>query len=166
MKKLILLTIICTLISGCGLFRKKTKQVDISKSEQTSDVQSNVELDYSDKSKTAEVNTSLTSEFVVNGYKVKARGVKFNSDGSFTADEAEIDGHALAEKSRKDSIARFVDSNIRYGEIAEERVKTKDKNFDKDVATQSEPSGKAFVYGAIAVLIVVLGICFSIRKRY
>lgn len=164
MKKLILLTIICTLISGCGLFRKKTKQVDISKSEQTSDVQSNVELDYSDKSKTAEVNTSLTSEFVVNGYKVKAKGVKFNADGSFTADEAEIEGLALAEKSRKDSIARFVDSNIKYGEIAEERVKTKDKQYDKDIDIQSEPSGKAFIYGAVAVLIVVLGILWWFFK--
>lgn len=164
MKKLILLTIICTLISGCGLFRKKAKQVDISKSEQTSDVQSKVELDYSDKSKTAEVNTSLTSEFVVNGYKVKAKGVKFNSDGSFSADEAEIDGLALAEKSKKDSIARFVDSNIRYGEIAEERVKTKDKQFDKEVVTESEPSGKAFIYGAVAVLIVFLGVLWWIFK--
>jgi uncharacterized protein YxeA len=167
MKKiLILLTIICTLISGCGLFRKKTKQVDISKSEQTSDVRVKKELDYTDTSKSAEVNTSFRKEFAIGGYIVSADSIIFNSDGSFKAKgNAKMSGDYSSGKTVNDSTSKLVDSNIKLQLKSDSTAKKKDKQHDKEIVTISEPNGKASIYGAVAVLIIVLGICFYFGFR-
>jgi cobalamin biosynthesis Mg chelatase CobN len=165
MKKLILLTIICTLISGCGLFRKKTKQVDISKSEQTSDVRVKAELDYTDNSKSVEVITSFQREFTIGGYIVSADSIIFNSDGSFKAKgNAKMSGDYSSGKSVNDSTSKVVESDVKLQSKSDSTDKKKEKHYDKEVVTESEPSGKAFIYGAVAVLIVVIGFLWWFLK--
>lgn len=159
MKKLILLTIICTLISGCGLFRKKTKQVDILKSEQTSDVRVKAELDYTDNNKSAEVNTSFRKEFAVGGYIVSADSIIFNSDGSFKAKgNAKMLGDYSSGKTVNDSTSKLVDSNIKLQSKSDSTEKKKDKQEVKEILHTSSPSGKGIVWGGVAVLIVALGV--------
>ena len=82
MKHITILLIICTL-SGCGLFKKSSKDIQkhTEKIEQSSDKQTNI--DHQDNSKSIEVNTRVSSELTVNGYKVTADAIKFNTDGSF-----------------------------------------------------------------------------------
>jgi uncharacterized protein YxeA len=167
MKKiLILLTIICTLISGCGLFRKKTKQVDISKSEQTSDVRVKKELDYTDTSKSAEVNTSFRKEFAIGGYIVSADSIIFNSDGSFKAKgNAKMSGDYSSGKTVNDSTSKLVDSNIKLQLKSDSTAKKKDKQHDKEIVTESEPNGKGILLGLIGFGIVALGILWYLGIR-
>src|SRR5690606_24651162 len=155
MKKLILLTIICTLISGCGLFRKKTKQVDISKSEQISDVRVKAELDYIDNSKSAEINTGFRKEFTIGGYIVSADSIIFNTDGSFKAKgNAKMSGDYSSGKTSNDSTSKVVDSNVKLQLKSDSTEKKKDQQLDKQIVTESEPSGKALFYGALCLFII------------
>jgi len=169
MKKLILLTIICTLISGCGLFRKKTKQVDITRSEQTSDVRVKAELDYTDNSKSAEVNTSFRKEYTIGGYIVSADSIIFNSDGSFKAKgNAKMSGKQLNAKESNDSTSKMVDSNVKLQSKSDSTTKKKDKQLEKEVVTESEPSGKGILFGWIGFGILAMGIMWYLgfnRRR-
>lgn len=166
MKKLILLTIICTLISGCGLFRKKTKQVEESKIEQTSDVRVKAELDYSYNSKSAEVNTSFQREFIIGEYNVSADSIIFNSDGSFKAKgNAKMSGKHLNAKESNDSTSMVVDKGIKLQSKSDSTEKKKDKQEDKSVINKSSPSLKGVVFTVIIILMVVYFIIFKIKRK-
>lgn len=165
MKRLILVILtICTL-SGCGLFKKKSKEIDkhSENTEQSSDKQTNIE--FQDKSKSLEVNTSVSSEVAINGYIVKAGVIKFNPDGSFEASgDVSLHGNSQWQRDKQDSTAKEVEADVVANVNEVEKIEQSNEVKDYSKATKSETDFFGIIAGACGVVVIVIGVVWYLRK--
>lgn len=164
MKHIAILLIICTL-SGCGLFKKTSMEIDkhVEKIEHSSDKQTNI--DHLDNSKSIEVNTSVSSELTVNGYKVTADAIKFNTDGSFDAKgNVSMTGNSEWKREKQDSTSKEVQSDVKVKESTTEKVKQVHEVKDYSKQTKSETDFWGIIAGAIGVLGLALGLIWYLKK--
>jgi len=164
MKHILLLLMIC-ILSGCGLFKKTSK--DVTKhsevTEQSSEKKTNIV--FQDQSKSLEVNTSVSTEVLINGYTVKADAIKFNPDGSFDAKgNVSMTGNNEWKRNKQDSAAaiRSAYINLEQKEVETSKQSQEVKDYSKEV--KSETDGWGLIFGAFGVLVVVVGVVWWLKK--
>src|SRR5690606_14420562 len=90
MRKIILLAMVCTLISGCGLFRKKTKTVNREQIELAEESSSSVslsgELKSAKQTLTQANKTNMTEETTT----IEADEIHIDKDGNISAKGAKL----------------------------------------------------------------------------
>lgn len=160
---------VCTLISGCGLFKNTKKDVLISKSGVIVEQNHESELKVNDISSSVDVNTSVRTSDKVKNTSLQADKIKLNSDGSFEAEGNVKYELAESEKLRQlDSAFKKLQSDLSYYLKAKEEIKAKETAYYKEGQNESNVSGKPFIYGAIAFLIILI-VCswwfFGIGRR-
>lgn len=165
MRRAIILVIVCTLINGCGLFKNTRKDVLVSKSGASVEKRNESELNFKDNSSSINVNTSLKTNDKLKRTSLQADKVNFNSDGSFNAEgNVQLDVEESEKIRQLDSAFKKLKSDIDYYFRAESVAKEKVDSYQKEVHKESKPSGKGILVGAVAILIVVLGIMWYVTK--
>ncbi|GEM67550.1 hypothetical protein SMI01S_11560 [Sphingobacterium mizutaii NBRC 14946 = DSM 11724] len=149
--------IVCTLISGCGLFKNNSKNLLIAKSAVELEQRKSTELDFRGKSNVLDINTSVKSIDKLKRTNIKADKVNFNSDGSFNAEgDVQLDIEESEKLRQLDSAFKKLQSDISYYLTSSEELKTEKTDYKKDLAKISEPSGKGVFSGMIAFLGIIL----------
>lgn len=157
MKRLILSMMVCTLISGCGLFKNTSKDLHVVKSGATVEKRNESELKVNDNSSSVDVNTSVRTSDKVKNTSLQADKIILNSDGSFEAEGNVKYELSESEKLRQlDSAFKKLQSDLSYYLKAKEESKSKETVYDKESHNESNVSGKPFIYGAIAFLIILI----------
>lgn len=164
MRNLAILLTICTL-SGCGLFKKSSKEIEKHSTEIEQSIEKQTNIDYQDKSKSVEVNTSVTHEASINGYTVKADVIKFNPDGSFEAKgNVNMKGNNNWQKQQKDSTSNQVQADKILKENIKEKIKQKEEVKDYSKQTKSETDFLGIIAGALGILIIVIGVIWNLKR--
>lgn len=180
MKKIILLILICTLINGCGIFKKTSK--DVKKVEQFGKTEQLREAKNQENEQSKEQSSTTTNEQVQEREKND-----IDNETTLEADEIDIDdkGNIKArggakvtkkqkEKSEKETNANKATQEDIFKEITKdsqeqkkEQAKQETKAVDYSKETISETDFWGVIAGAIGVLIVVFGICwyFGVKKK-
>lgn len=147
---------ICTLISGCGLFRKKTKTVNREQIELAEESSSSVslsgELKSAKQTLTQANKTNMTEETTT----IEADEIHIDKDGNISAKGAKLSRNKRGKE--KDNSKQLI------RESAEAIITSRSDNSDKkkasidvvDKSTKSDASSKGIVWGTIAFLGVVL----------
>lgn len=157
--------IVCTLINGCGLFKNTKKDLRLVKSGVEVEVKKEGEVKSEDRSTSTESKSSDKMESSNNDYQVEADEIIINPDGSITAKgKAKAKGKASGNKSEKIEESKEVKRDVKVAAKVSEQGKATAETYDKDFHEESKTSGKAIIYGAIGVLIVVLGLRMFITK--
>ena len=158
---------VCTLINGCGIFKNTSKDLNVVKSGVEVEKRSDTKLDYQDNNQSLNVNTSVRTSDKVKNTTLQANRVNFNSDGSFSAEgNVKLDIEESEKLRQLDSAFKKLQSDISYYLTSKETLESKQNNYQKDLNKESKPSGKGIIYGAIGLLIIIVGILlyFKILK--
>jgi len=156
---------VCTLINGCGLFKNTSKDVLVSKSGASVEKRNESELNFKDNSESLEVNTSLKTNDKLKRTSLQADRVWFHQDGSFNAEgNVQLDVEESEKIRQLDSAFKKLKSDIDYYFRAESASIEKSDSYEKEVHKESKPSGKSILVGAVAILIVILGIMWYVTK--
>lgn len=167
MKKLILLLTICTLISGCGLFKKTTKHKEETLRKRDLQVSDNSKESLKANQQVKVCDKSLTINKSGTRSTIKGEKIKIDEKGNIECENCEINQEKQNEnQNQKDSVA-FSQSNIDYSKVADLRIKESSKDVDKKSSSVSEPSGKGIIYSSIGALIVGLGLLwyFGVKRK-
>ncbi|AIM37362.1 hypothetical protein KO02_12165 [Sphingobacterium sp. ML3W] len=166
MKRLILLLTICTLINGCGLFRKKTTIKQSALVEQKSDVKESESEKAKLNVQQSQNTITLTTDQGRIKTTVKGREIEITSTG-IKCKDCEVEQREDKDlKKQTDSIA-LVNSNLEYAKDADRRVRESLKDETKDSNVVTEPSIKGMIWGAVALILVVsfLFWYFGVKRR-
>jgi len=163
MKKLIVLLTICTLINGCGLFRKKTVIRDSAVFEHKSIVTESKKDRLNLIEKEAQKAISITDDKTKITLQVKGSVVEMTSSGFNCKDCEVIQSHNNDVKSHIDS-SYFHSSGIEY--FRDSSVLTDDvfKDETKYSKTVNKPEWRIFIWLSLAVVVVAIGIFYTLRK--
>lgn len=175
MKRLIILVIVCTLINGCGLFKKTTKveEKQVNK----------VEVEHN-RSESTEGRQNSREESNVSGKSAERTRKDIDSYTSIEADEIEITESGIkakgnvkysgnltdkSENERKSDLtaSQKKESDAKYSNNVKEENKGEIKQESKQVEKVSEPSGKGIIVGWIgaAVFVIILLWYLGVKKK-
>ena len=164
--RIALTLLIFILVSGCGLFRKKTTIKNSALIEHKADIQESesekAKLDVQQSQKVITVTDDKTKIITT----VKGREIEIMSTGIKCKDCEVEQTEDKNLKKQTDSIA-LLNSNLYYAKEADRRSKESLKDETKNSNVVTEPSGKGIIYGAVGVMIIVFGLLwyFGIRKK-
>ncbi|WP_313418846.1 hypothetical protein [Sphingobacterium multivorum] len=174
MKHWLALSLICLLISGCGLFKKSTKTLNT--------VEQVNKVEFLSESN-EQVKSEITGEVVVKSAEQKQIQKDIDESTTVTADEIEIkpDGSIKAtgavklNQNRTDkgisNENKAIDRTDRYtGHIDatkenKQQRKQETKYKVKDTHVQSEPKGTSFIYFWLAIGLAVCLVIWWIRRK-
>lgn len=149
--------LICILVSGCGLFRKKTTIKNSALIEQKSDVkESESEKTKLDVQQYQKVIT-LTDDKSKITTTVKGREIEVTPSGIKCKDCEFNQSKDIDLKKQVDSAA-FIKSNLEYAKEAYRSAKERLKNETKNSNVVTEPSGIGIIYGTIGVMVIIFGL--------
>ncbi|WP_282638085.1 hypothetical protein [Sphingobacterium thalpophilum] len=172
MKKLLLILTICTL-SGCGLFRKKTKvsnsSENNSKTEIRTEVEEQIQLTAKSESETRSNEQTQLQKDIDEQTAVAADEIEIRPDGTVKAS-----GNAKLSQNTKDRSkleqSKQVDSNdrqvgqVEYKSAGKEQNNQESKEEVKNVQSQTEPKGSIWIWVAVGLLLLIGGLLF-LRKK-
>lgn len=169
--RIFLITVVCVLLSGCGLFRKTTKiNKQLDAVAVSSDVKVSTETTSGkvDKSKET-LNTSSSSDDKVTVYPTPGTDVKIDPDGSvrFKADSI------VSFTKRKTDQARQILNDIKEDLSQNIAVSAKKDSADKkqietkDIEKRPTSTGifSNWIGWAIGLLILICGIIWWVRRK-
>jgi len=163
MKKLIVLLTICILISGCGLFRKKTIIRDSAVFEHESIVTQLKKDRLNLIEKEAQKAISFTDDKTKITLQVKGSLVEMTSNGFNCKDCEVIQSQKNDIKNLIDS-SSFQESNIEYFKEASILANKSSKDERKYSKTVNKPEGSSFIWFSLAVILFTVGIFYILRK--
>jgi len=169
--RLILITIVCILLSGCGLFRKTTKvNKHLDAVAVSSDVKVSTETTSGKVDKTKETEkTSSEGEEKVKVYPTPGTEVKIEPDGSvtFKADsivsftKRKTDQAREILKDIRENLHQNINSSAKKDSTTEKKLETKD--IDKKPSATGIFSN--WIGWAIGLLIVICGVVWFLRRK-
>ncbi|WP_343320168.1 hypothetical protein [Sphingobacterium multivorum] len=174
MKQWLTLSLICLLISSCGLFKKTTKTSSSKKQIEKVEVQyqsnEEVKVDVGGKVSVKSIEQKQIQKDIDENMTLTADEIEVKSDGSTKGK-----GNAKLVNSRRDRSKsdqkKTVDSNDRYirhiAVTKENKAQEKqEKNsLVKNTQSHSEPKGSMMVWLALGVLVLVVGLIWFLRQK-
>lgn len=175
MKRLILLTIVCTLISGCGLFKKTTKveEKQVNKVEVEHNRSENIEAEQKTKeeSNVSDKSTERTKRDIDSYTSIEADEIEITEGGIKAKGNVKYSGNLTdkSENERKSDLTatQKKESDAKYSNETKEGNKEEIKQESKQVEKVSEPSGKGIMVGWIgaAVFVIILLWYLGVKKK-
>lgn len=169
--RIFLITIVCILLSGCGLFRKTTKTIkQLDAVSVSSDVKVSAEVTTGKVDKSKEIsNTSSESEDKVKVYPTPGTDVKVAPDGSVTFKADSIVSYTKHKTNQARKILNDIKEDLtqRVAVTAKKDSTDKKQVETKDVDRRPSATGifSNWLGWAIGLLIVICGLIWWIRKK-
>ncbi len=169
--RIFLITIVCVLLSGCGLFRKTTKinkQLDAVSVSSEVKVTSEVATGKVDKSK-EKVNTSSNIDDRVKVYPTPGTEIKVAPDGSVTFKADSIVSFTKRKTDQAREILRDIKENLHQNNsISAKQDSTNEKKTEtKDVDRKPSASGifSNWLGLAVGLLILICGLIWFLERK-
>lgn len=170
--RLTLITIVCILLSGCGLFRKTTKiskQLDAVSVSKDVKVSSEMTTGKVDKSKET-VNTSSESDNKLKIFPTPGTDVKVDTDGSITFKADSIVAYTKNKTNQARQILKDIKEDLsqKIGIAAKKDSSDKKESETKDIVRQPSATGifSNWLGLAVGLLIVVYGLIWFLRRKF
>lgn len=169
--RIFLITIVCILLSGCGLFRKTTKvnrQLDaVSVS---SDVKVSTETTEGKVDKTKEMyNATTESNDKVKVYPTPGTDVKVDPDGSITFKADSIVSFTKRKTDQAREILKDIRENLHQNiSLSSKKDSTDERKTEtKDVERRPSSTGifSNWIGWAVGFLIVICGVIWFLRRK-
>ncbi|WP_411973385.1 hypothetical protein ACLCDV_08085 [Sphingobacterium sp. Lzh-3] len=169
--RIFLITIVCILLSGCGLFRKTTKvNKQLDAVSVSSDVKVSTETTSGkvDKSKET-LNTSSSSDDKVKVYPTPGTDVKIDPDGSVTFKADSIVSFTKRKTDQAREILKDIKENLHqnFGASAKKDSTNKKQWETKDVDRRPSATGilSNWIGWAVGLLILICGLIWFLRSK-
>jgi len=162
--RIIIISMVCALLTGCGLF-KKSKKIDktLTSIEVSKDVKvsSDTKKEQVDRSIT-DVKSSVQSDESTKVYPTKGTEVKINPDGSMTFHADSIIQKARRNSNEAKNIANDIKNtwDQKADSVAEEKGKKEEKKQSEE-RTSTPDKGALFVnkIGWSVAILIILIVC-------
>lgn len=160
---------ICTLISGCGLFRKKTKTVSRQQVDLVQQSQSKIYLSgktHENRKITTQLDISRNSD---ESMFIEADEINVDKDGNISAIGAKLTHNKKANETDKSKKQEESETKTIVALTADSSGRKEFESKDVATETKTDSSPKGIIFGTIALI----AFCFSIfwyfgvkRKRF
>ncbi|SMG32507.1 hypothetical protein [Sphingobacterium psychroaquaticum] len=169
MARVILYLMICGLISSCGLFKRTEKATFTSKAGYSIERKDEVKGEVHSTLSTLEARETDRQSYSDGEHEITADEVHVDAAGNVSAKggvsyKGKIKAGQTGKEKETFANTSTVDSNV-TSTISEN---ASNREVVKTTENKAEPSGQGIIYGAIAVLIVVLGVMYYLgikRKK-
>lgn len=169
--RIFLITLVCILLSGCGLFRKTTKiNKQLDAVSVSSDVKVSSETTSGKVDKTKEtVNTSSNSDDKVKVYPTPGTDVKIDPDGSVTFKADSIISFTKRKTDQAREILKDIKEDLHQNlSVSAKKDSTNEKKTEtKDVDKQPSVTGIFWnwIGWAVGFLILIFGVIWFLRSK-
>lgn len=169
--RIVLVTIVCTLLSGCGLFRKTTK---INKHMDAVSVSNDVKVSTEtttgavDKSKET-LNSTFESDDKVKVYPTPGTDVKVDPDGSVTFKADSIVSFTKRKTDQAREILRDIRENLHQNVNTSAKKDSSDKKQSEIKDIDKKPSATGIFSNliglAVCILLLAFGAIWVLRRK-
>ena len=169
--RIFLITIVCVLLSGCGLFRKTTKvNKQLNAVSVSSDLKVSTETSSGKVDKTKEtVKSTLESDDRVKVYPTPGTDVKVAPDGSFTFKADSIVSFTKRKTDQAREILKDIRENLHQNANASAKKNStyERKTETKDVERRPSSTGifSNWIGLGIGLLMLICGFLWFLRRR-
>lgn len=159
-----LIVLICALLSGCGLFRKKTNIKNSALVEYKSDIkESESEKAKLDVQQSQKVIT-LTDDKTKITTTVKGREIEITPTG-IRCKDCEVEQREDKDLKKQTDSTALLNSNLYYAKEADRMVKESLKDETKNSNVVSEPKESSFIWWWIGIGLAACLVIWYIRRK-